>query len=207
VRKLIAGFKVSVDGRIAGSEGYADWVEAWSEDYGLTAQIDGCLVGGGMYPGYERYWTAIQTAGNAPLPMTGKLPTTREAEWGRFASQTKHYVLSTTLTEAHWPNTRFLRTLDEVAALKQMPGRDIYLMGGGRAAVSLIEAGLVEELRLIVHPLIVGPGTALFAGATHRRNLELRKVQSLSRGQLSLIYDVDCPLRDEKPVRCTSKVS
>ncbi len=63
MRKLIAGFKISVDGRIAGPEGYADWVEAWSEDYGLTAQIDACIVGGGMYPGYEKYWTAIQTAG------------------------------------------------------------------------------------------------------------------------------------------------
>jgi len=40
MRKLIAGMKLSVDGKMEGAEGYADWVEAWSEDYGLTRQID-----------------------------------------------------------------------------------------------------------------------------------------------------------------------
>jgi hypothetical protein len=54
VRKLIAGMKISVDGKMEGPEGMADWVDAWSEDYGLTPQIDGCLLGAGMYPGYER---------------------------------------------------------------------------------------------------------------------------------------------------------
>jgi hypothetical protein len=42
--------KVSLDGKIEGSEGYADWVETWSEDYGLTSQIDACVLGAGMYP-------------------------------------------------------------------------------------------------------------------------------------------------------------
>lgn len=45
MRKLIAGMKVSVDGKIEGSEGYADWVEAWSDDYGLMQQVDACLLG------------------------------------------------------------------------------------------------------------------------------------------------------------------
>jgi hypothetical protein len=42
MRKLIAGMKMSLDGKTEGPEGYADWVDAWSEDYGLTAQIDAC---------------------------------------------------------------------------------------------------------------------------------------------------------------------
>lgn len=189
VRKLIAGFKVSVDGRFAGPEGYADWVQAWSEDYGLTDRIDACIVGGGMYPGYEQYWTAIQTAGDRALPMTGKLATPREAEWARFAARTWHYVLSTTLTRAQWPNTSFLRSLDDVGALKEKSGRDIYLMGGGRVALALIEAGLVDELHLIVHPLIAGPGMVLFGNA-QRRNLELRRVEPLPQGQVRLTYAI-----------------
>jgi len=51
MRKLISGMKVSVDIKIAGPEGYADWVEAWSEDYDLTRQIDTCLLGASMYRG------------------------------------------------------------------------------------------------------------------------------------------------------------
>jgi hypothetical protein len=47
MRKLIAGMKISVDGKMEGAEEMADWVEAWSEDYGLTSEIDACLLGGG----------------------------------------------------------------------------------------------------------------------------------------------------------------
>jgi len=48
---------------------YADWVDAWSDDYGLTSQVDACVLGGGMYPDYELYWTAIQ---NAPMASSTK---------------------------------------------------------------------------------------------------------------------------------------
>src|SRR6059036_745936 len=46
MRKLIAGMKISVEGKIEGPEGYADWVEAWSDDYDLMLQVDACLLGG-----------------------------------------------------------------------------------------------------------------------------------------------------------------
>jgi dihydrofolate reductase len=188
MRKLIAGFKVSIDGRIEGPEGYADWVAAWSEDYGLMGQIDACIVGGGMYPGYERYWTAIQTAGDQVLPMSGKLPTPEEVEWAHFAARTPHYVLSRTLDDAQWPHTSFLRSLDDVSALKRKPGKDIYLMGGARVVAALIDGGVVDELRLILYPLIAGPGKTLFATAAQRRNLELRTAQPLPDGRVSLVY-------------------
>ena len=191
MRKLIAGFKISADAKIEGPDGYADWVDAWSEDYGLTSQIDACLLGARMYVGYEQYWTAIQqNEPGKPLPMTGKLPTPDEVEWARFAAQTPHYVLSSTLTSALWPKTSFVRGLEEVAALKRQPGKDIYLMGGARIAASLIDAGLVDELRLIVYPLLAGAGKALFATTESRRALELRKVQQLQSGLVSLIYGI-----------------
>ena len=60
MRKLIAGMKLSLDGMVSGPEDMADWVDAWSEDYGLTPEIDACLLGGGMFPGYENYWTALR---------------------------------------------------------------------------------------------------------------------------------------------------
>jgi dihydrofolate reductase len=166
MRKLIAGMKLSVDGKIEGPEGYADWVEGWSDDYGLTSQIDACLLGANMYRGYEQYWTAIINASDKPLPMTGRLPTPGEVDWG------------------------FVRGLDEVAALKEQPGKDIYLMGGARTAASLIDAGLVDELRLIVYPLIAGDGKPLFATMERRRGLELRKVQELPGGRVNLTFGI-----------------
>ena len=189
MRKLIAGMKVSVDGKIEGPEGVADWVEAWSDDYDLMPQIDACLLGAKMYPDYEWYWTAVQNEPDKPL-WAGRVPTPDEIEYARFAAQTPHYVLSSTLTSALWPRTTFVRGLGEVAALKQQPGKGIYLVGGARTTAGLIDAGLVDELRLIVYPLIAGEGKALLATTERRRGLELQKVQQLQGGRVSLIYGI-----------------
>ena len=190
MRKLIAGMQISLDGKVEGPGGYADWVNEWADNYGLIPQVDACLLGGGMYPGYEQRWSAIQNEPDKPLSTTGKLPTPAKLAWARFAAETPHYVLSNTLTSARWPKTKFIRGLEEIAALKRQPGKDIYLMGGARSTASLIDAGLVDELRLIVYPLIAGEGKALFATTERRRGLELRKVQQLQDGRVSLIYGI-----------------
>lgn len=190
MRKLIAGMKTSVDGKIEGPEGFADWVDTWTDDYGLKPQIDACLLGAHMYPGYEQYWSAMRNEPDKPLPMTGKLPTPDELDWARFAARTPHYVLSSTLTSAAWASTRFLRGVGDVEALKRQAGKDIYLMGGARIVASLIDAGLVDELRLIVYPLVAGEGKSLFNTTTSRRRLELQKVQQLPSGRVALAYGI-----------------
>jgi dihydrofolate reductase len=105
-------------------------------------------------------------------------------------------VLSNTLTSALSPNTGFLRGVKEIAVLKQQPGKDIYLIGGARATASLIDAGLVDELRLIVYPLIAGEGKALFATIEGRRALKSRKIRRFPGGRVSLIYDLGLRGRD-----------
>lgn len=190
MRKLIAGMKITIDGMIQGPDGTADWVEAWSDDYGLTPQIDACLLGGGMYPGYEGYWTGIQNEPGKSAWITGNPPTPAELEWARFAARTPHYVLSNTLTSAQWHNTRFIRTLEEIGNLKRQPGKDIYLIGGARTTASLVDAGLVDEVRLLVYPLLAGEGKPLFASSERRHRLELRKAEPLPNGRLSLIYGI-----------------
>ncbi|MGH8603857.1 MAG: dihydrofolate reductase family protein [Gammaproteobacteria bacterium] len=191
MRKLIAGMKVSVDGKIAGPEGNdADWVETWAEEYGLTPHIDACVVGGGMYPDYEQYWDAIHNEPDKPVQLRDRLPSKAESEWARFAQETTHYVLSNTVTSAIWPKTRFLRGIEDISALKQQPGKDIYLMGGARIVASCIDAGLVDELRLIIYPLIAGEGKDLFATAERRCGFELRKMEQIRGGRVSLIYGV-----------------
>jgi dihydrofolate reductase len=143
-----------------------------------------------MYPGYERYWTGIRNEPDKPPWITGKAPTKGELDWARFATKAPHYVLSSKLTSTNWPNTSFVRSLDDVAALKQQPGKNIYVVGGARTTASLLDAGLLDELRLIVYPLIVGKGKELFASSECRRPLELRKVKQLPGGKLRLIYEV-----------------
>ena len=118
------------------------------------------------------------------------IPTKAEVEWAHFAAATPHYVLSRTLTSAKWPQTTILRGLDEIEALKrEQPGKDIYLMGGAEILRACLKAGLVDELRFIVHPLIAGAGTPLFT-APERHGLELRHVEALSDGRVSLVYGI-----------------
>jgi len=183
--------KVSLDGKYEGADGMADWVEAWSNDYGVLPDIDACLLGGGMYPGYEGYWTGIQNEPEKSHWITGKTPTGGELEWARSGARLPHYVLSSRPMSPQWPSTRVLRNIDEVAALKDQPGRSIYLVGGGRTTAVLVDAGLVDELRLIVYPVIAGKGKALFAGAERRQALELRSATPLEDGKVFLNYAIE----------------
>lgn len=190
MRKLIAAMKLSLDGRSEGPDGYADWVEAWSEDYGLMDRIDACLLGGRMYPGYEQYWTAIQHAPAQPLPMTGRLAHPAELAWSNFARRAPHYVLSATLPAVTWTQSRVLRKLDEVRELKEQTGKGIYLMGGATLTGSLLDAGLVDEMHFIVHPLLTGPARGPFDAVTRRRALTLLQHRPLGEGRLHLSYQV-----------------
>jgi dihydrofolate reductase len=95
------------------------------------------------------------------------------------------------MTSTAWPNTRILRNLDELGALKRDHGKDIYLMGGGALTAAATDAGLVDELRLIVYPVIAGGENALFTSSATRCALELRKAEELPDGRLSLVYGID----------------
>jgi dihydrofolate reductase len=129
--------------------------------------------------------------------ITGAAPTPAEIAWARFAADAPHYVLSTTLTSALWPNTRFVRGAEDIAALKRQPGKDIYLIGGARTTASLLDAGLVDELKLIVHPLIAGGGKALFATVEKRHRLALREAQPLADGRVRLAYAIGDEMRGD----------
>ncbi len=191
MRRLIAGMKISLDGKYEGADGMADWVEAWSNDYDVLPEIDACILGAGMYPGYEGYWTGIQNEPEKSHWITGKTPTQGELEWARVGARLPHYVLSSKPIPVQWPHTRFLRSLDDVAALKKQPGKSLYLVGGGRTTASLVDAGLVDEIRLIVYPVIAGGGKELFAGAHRHRGLRLKAAKPLDGEKVFLTYGVE----------------
>src|SRR5215204_2036493 len=73
-RKLIAALQVSLDGLIEGPNGELDWIGSWEDSFELLPQIDTCVLGGAMYPGYEQYWLAVLADPDGPLPFTGQPP-------------------------------------------------------------------------------------------------------------------------------------
>lgn len=188
MRKLISAMKVSLDMKFQGPDGYADWVDAWSDDYDLTDQIDACVLGGRMYRGYEQYWSAMMAKPDEALPMTGQMASSDELAWARALPSLPHYVLSQSLTTTGWSNTEIIRSVADVEALKRQPGKDIYLMGGGKMLNLLLEAGVVDELRLIVFPLLAGGPDDLFGASEGRRRAELTASRELSEGRIRLDY-------------------
>jgi dihydrofolate reductase len=191
MRKLIAAFRVSLDGFIQGPNGEVDWVDSWEDTFQLMPQIDALVLGGGMYPDYERYWSAVRADPQGPLPSTGRLASPGEVEYARFAHATPHVVVSTTLDAVSWKTTRIVRDIEEIRAMKEQPGRDIYAVGGPTLVSSLMNRGLVDELRLDVHPIVLGGGKALFNGVKERLPLQLVDAKPLESGQVRLTYRVE----------------
>jgi dihydrofolate reductase len=190
MRQLVAAMQISVDGFIQGPNGELDWVADWSEDFDLFTQIDTCILGGGMYPGYEQYWMAILANPKAILPLTGKVASKGEIAYARFADKTPHFVLSKTLNKVIWKTTRIVRDVEEIRTMKQQPGKDMYAVGGAMLISSLMNLGLIDELRLMVHPLVLGGGKVLFKDVTGRQVLKLVRAKELKSGKVGLTYRI-----------------
>jgi dihydrofolate reductase len=188
MRKIIAAMVESVDGFIEGPDGELDWVDTWEDRFDLQSQVDACILGRAMYPGYEQYWSAVLTNPEGPLPFTGKPASKGEIAYAAFAQRTSHVVLSRTLDKVAWKNTRIVRDLEAIAEMKRQPGKDMHAVGGATLVCSLFNEGLVDELRLIVHPILLGSGKALFKDVRGRHALKLLDARPLTSGLVRLTY-------------------
>ena len=99
------------------------------------------------------------------------------------------YVVSSTLQDPQWHNTSVLRSLDEVAALKETDGGEIHVHGSATLAQGLAAAGLVDRYHLLVFPVLLGSGKRLFAESDKTR-LSLTEHAAYSNGITLQVYDV-----------------
>ena len=190
MRKVIAALVVSVDGFIEGPNGELDWVDTWEDAFDLLPQIDTCILGGRMYPGYEQYWGAILANPEGVLPFTGKVASKGEIAYARFAERTPHVVLSKTLDSVAWKNTRIVRDVEEIRRMKQQSGKDMHAVGGATLVCTLMNQRLIDELRLVVYPIVLGGGKALFKDVKERRALTFLGAKPLESGSVRLTYSM-----------------
>lgn len=198
---MISAMHMTLDGFIEGPSGELDWVDDWEDDMAIRQDVDTCVLGSGMYPGYEAYWTAILANPQAELEFTGRPPTEGEIAYANWADGVPHVVLSTTLRDVKWRTARVVGTMQEIQDLKMQEGRGIFVVGGATLVSSLLNLGLIDELRLVVHPLVLGGGTALFKDVEDRRALLLRSATPGPTGEVTLIYDIPDATRDGVPRR------
>jgi dihydrofolate reductase len=174
MRKVIYSMSVSLDGFIADRNGNFDWSAPDEELHRFhneqTHELGGHLHGRGLYETMV-YW---ETADQDPSLSDYAL------EFARVWQNLPKVVFSTTL-ESVEGNTRLVRdgVAEEVTKLKEQPGKDLAVGGAGLAS-TLIEAGLVDEYRPFVYPVIVGRGTPFFPAFGETVNLELVEARTFS---------------------------
>ena len=190
MKKIVAALNITLDGYIEGPQGEVDWIDSWEDQDDSAAQFDICLLGAAIYPGHEQYWTAVHNAPGAPLPFSGALATAGETTYAEFAYATPHIVLSTQMQGAAWPHTKVVHSMADVALLKQGSGKAIYAVGGAATVGSLINANLVDEIRLQIRPILLGGGKTLFKDVAGRHGLNLMNSRTFANGLVSLSYAV-----------------
>ena len=122
-------------------------------------------------------------------------PVWRESDEHAAYKELPKYVVSTTLSDDAivngWGPTTILRSIEDVAALKEGEGGAIFIHGSAELARRLSDAGLIDQYNLLVFPVLLGAGKSLFGRADRDKHmLTLRESESYSNGILKLVYDV-----------------
>jgi dihydrofolate reductase len=158
--RLVVSEFISLDGVIedpGGAEGFDRGGWAFKFERGPegdkfkldeTLESDALLLGRKTYEGFAEAWPSR----------------TDEAGFADKMNSMPKYVVSTTLEKAGWNNSTVIggNVAEEVAKLKEQPGGDLLVAGSASLAQTLLEAGLVDELRLMVFPVVLGAGKRLF---------------------------------------------
>lgn len=180
MRKVVLSMGVSLDGLVArpGRFGAGGWglppedaaikerKLGWMHDVGLH------LMGRNTYEEMAGFWPTSDDAYAAPMNEIPKV------------------VFSRTLERAEWPDSRIARgdLAEEIATLRNEPGKDMLAWGGAAFAQSLSRLGLIDEYRLILQPVALGEGLPLFKDLTAPLRLELVDAQAYPSGAALHVY-------------------
>lgn len=197
MRKLKLETQVSIDGFIADPNGKADWMiwswgPAWTWDEELqqyhtelTKSADCILLSRQMAEeGFNAHWQKV-----AEDPLNSQF------SFARHITDTRKIVFSRTLDKSAeipggWQNTEIANGnfVEVVMQLKKQDGKDIIVYGGATFVGSLIKAGLIDEFHLLVNPVALGQGLAIFNTLNDQQKMELVNAKSYRCGMVSLHY-------------------
>lgn len=127
--------------------------------------------------------------------FAGFWPTLTHNEFGvadKWNSAPK-YVVSTTLQKADWNNSTLIKSnvIEEIRKLKQQPGGKIGIIGSATFVHSPLDAGLVDELQVLVHPIVLGKGVRLFIDGGRHLSMKLADSKILPNGVVFLSYQIE----------------
>jgi dihydrofolate reductase len=186
VRKVVVSEFVSLDGVMEDPSWESPFRGEEQEKFKFDelAAADALLLGRKTYEGFAAAWPDMMEHYEGP----------RRAELGEYTDMMNGYpkhVASTTLQEPlGWNNSTIIKgnIPEEVDKLKQQEGKDILAFGSADLMKTLMRHGLVDELRLIIFPIIVGKGKRLFEDGEDGRTLKLVDSKTFGTGVVSLAY-------------------
>ena len=193
MRSVVVVEYVSLDGVIQAPGHPGEDPEGWFEHGGWTGpfmddhrrymreafRAAGAVVLGRVtYQIFAAYWPTV---------------TDEEDEIARALNSLPKYVASATLNEAEWDGTTVIKSdvAEEVARLKEQPGRDILVVGSSGLAQTLMHHDLVDEYQLWLHPVVLGSGKRLFREGAPTTTLRLADSKTASSGLVILTYEPD----------------
>ena len=177
MRKIVSGLFVSLDGVVESPERWNTPYfndEIGAELGSQMAAADTMLLGRVTYEEFAAYWSDK----GSDVPFADAM------------NGIPKLVASKTLEQVDWQNTTLINgnLVDRLTELKQQRGKDIVTSGSATLVGSLLHAGLLDELRLLVYPVVVGRGRRLFENGSEQKPLELLASRTLGNGVLSLTY-------------------
>jgi dihydrofolate reductase len=181
MRKLYVFNMVTLDGYFEGPNREIDWhnVDEEFNEFAIEQlnATDLLLFGRVTYELMAGYWPTPEAIKNDPMVA------------GAMNSASK-IVFSRTLKKADWNNTRLIKDNipGEMAKLKQQPGKEIAIFGSSNLAATFIQHGLIDEVRIIVNPVVLGKGKPLFSGIREKLSLKLLKTKVFKSGNVLLYY-------------------
>ena len=178
VRKVVAVEFVLVDGVMESPE---EWASSYTNDEMEEANASGIAASDALLLGRVTYeqMAAFWSNRSGGVPMVD------------YINSVPKHVVSTTLEESlRWNNSTLIRgnVAEDITRLKQQPGKDIAVLGSGALVRSLVQDDLLDELRLIIHPVVLGSGKRLFEDEGYRKPLELVDSKTFATGVLYLTY-------------------
>lgn len=192
MRKLQMKMSMSVDGFVAGINGETDWVfktgdaesKAWSLEQAREAGL--IIMGRKSFEGWASYWPTSTDPFAAHMNETPKAVFTQKGFKGIDPGP------DPSPAAASWAGARVFSgdLAEEVMALKAEPGKPIAAIGGAGFMRSLIAAGLVDEYRLAIHPVVLGAGLPIFNGLATPRYLKLIDFKAFPGGTVVHTYGI-----------------
>ncbi|HEY0870908.1 MAG TPA: dihydrofolate reductase family protein [Acidothermaceae bacterium] len=181
MRTVASFIMISLDGFYEGRNGELDWpiIDQEFGDFALT-QLDAAATlgfGRATYEHMAAYWPTAQATANDPAIAS------------RMNDKDK-LVFSTTLTEASWSGTTIVRgeATQHLPMIKAATDKELLVIGSAHLTANLAQAGVLDELRVMVCPITLGQGRSLFEDLNGRVSLTLLRVKQFDSGNLVLTY-------------------